>query len=133
MKMKKEELTREIIAAAMRVHSELGPGLLESAYEACLFHELLKQGFKVERQKPVPIHYDGILIDCGYRVDLLVNDEIIIELKAVERVLPIHHAQIISYLKLAGKEIGLLINFNVVHLREGITRKISDLDSVGTS
>ena len=131
--MKNEQMTREIIAAAMRVHSELGPGLLESAYEACLFHELLKQGFCVERQKPLPIRYDGILIDCGYRVDLLVNDEIIIELKAVEQVLPIHHAQIISYLKLAGKEVGLLINFHVVHLRDGITRKISDLDSVGTS
>ncbi|MFH0908392.1 MAG: GxxExxY protein [bacterium] len=131
--MKKEHITREIILAAMRVHSELGSGLLESAYEACLFHELIKQGFKVERQKPVPIRYDGILIDCGYRVDLLVNDEIIIELKAVERVLPIHHAQIISYLKLAGKEIGLLINFHVVHLRDGITRKINDLNSVGTS
>lgn len=131
--MKSEQITREIIAAAMRVHSELGPGLLESAYEACLFHELLKQGFRVERQKPVPVRYDGILIDCGYRVDLLVNDEIIIELKAVERILPIHHAQIISYLKLAGKEVGLLINFHVVHLRDGITRKINDFNTAGIS
>lgn len=124
--MDRNQLTGEIIAAAMKVHSKLGPGVLESAYEACLAHELRKRGFKVERQKELLVLYDGLQIDCGYRVDLLVADQVIIELKAVAQVLPVHHAQLLSYLKLSGKEVGLLINFHVVHLRDGITRKLND-------
>jgi GxxExxY protein len=90
--MSKKELTKDIIAAAMKVHSKLGPGVLESAYEACLEHELRKRGFKVERQKALPIIYDDIQIDCGYRLDLVVNDEVVIELKALSQVLPVHLA-----------------------------------------
>ena len=123
--MKTDELTGLIISAAMKVHSRLGPGLLELAYEACLTYELQQRGCKIERQKTLPVVYDGVLIDCGYRIDLLVNDEIVVELKAVETVMPIHHAQLLSYLRLSGKQIGLLINFNVLHLRDGITRKIN--------
>jgi len=123
--MDKNEITGAIIDASMKVHSQLGPGLLESAYEACLEHELKKRGFRVERQKELPIIYDGVQIDCGYRIDLLVEDEIIVELKAAETILPIHHAQILSYLRLSGKELGLLLNFHELHLKDGITRKIN--------
>ncbi|HOW98109.1 MAG TPA: GxxExxY protein [Kiritimatiellia bacterium] len=123
--MKENELTREIIAAAMRVHSALGPGLLESAYEACLAHELSRHGLAFERQKALPVMYDGIQIDCGYRIDLLVNDSVMVELKAVDVLLPIHHAQLLSYLRLSGKTLGLLINFHEAHLRDGIVRKIN--------
>ncbi len=111
-----------IIEAAMRVHSSLGPGLLESAYESCLLHELRKMGLKVVSQMALPLYYDGISIDIGYRIDLMVEDIIIVELKAVEKVLPIHEAQLLSYLKLSKKSLGLLINFNVVHLKNGIKR-----------
>jgi GxxExxY protein len=111
-----------IIEAAMKVHSALGPGLLESAYEACLLHELRKIGLKVMSQVSMPIFYDSTEIDAGYRIDLIVEDSVIIELKAVEKTLPIHEAQILSYLKLSGKKLGLLINFNVVHLKQGIKR-----------
>jgi len=123
--MTQNGLTGEIIGAAMKVHSALGPGILESAYEACLAYELTNRGYSVERQKLLPIVYEQITIDCGYRIDLLVNDTIIIELKAVEQILPIHHAQILSYLRLSGKELGLLINFHELHLRNGIHRKIN--------
>ncbi len=116
-----------IIDAAMRVHSALGPGLLESAYEACLVHELRKLGMKVLSQVSLPVAYDGLKIDIGYRVDLIVNDSVIIELKAVEKVLPIHEAQILSYLKLSGKKLGLLVNFYVVHLKDGIKRMANGL------
>ncbi len=111
-----------IIEAAMRVHTALGPGLLESAYEACLLHELRKMGLKAVSQLALPIVYDGVTIDTGYRIDCLVEDLVIVELKAVEKTLPIHEAQLISYLKLSKKTLGLLINFNVVHLKEGIKR-----------
>jgi GxxExxY protein len=111
-----------IIEAAMRVHSALGPGLLESAYEACLLHELRKLRLKVLSQVSLPVLYDNLSIDVGYRVDLIVDDSVIVELKAVEKLLPIHEAQILSYLKLNGKTLGLLINFNVVHLKDGIKR-----------
>ena len=107
-------ITGQIVDAAMKVHTALGPGLLESAYEACLAHELKKRGFSIERQKEMPVEYDGILIDIGYRLDLLVNDKVVVELKAVSEVAPIHEAQILSYLKLGKKPIGLLINFNAV-------------------
>jgi len=121
------ELTSTIIECALRVHTKLGPGVLESAYEACLEHELRKKGLQVERQMSLPIVYDDVRIECGYRIDLLVEDIVIIELKAVESLLPIHHAQLLSYLRLAGKEVGLLINFHELHLRDGIHRKINSL------
>lgn len=115
-------VTGNIIDAAMKVHSALGPGLLESAYEACLVHELQKRGMTVMSQMKLPVHYDGVIIDIGYRVDLLVEDMVIVELKAVDTLHSIHTAQLLSYMKLAGKDLGLLINFNVVHLKEGIQR-----------
>jgi GxxExxY protein len=116
------KISGRIIEAAMRVHSALGPGLLESAYEACLLHELRKLRLKVLSQVSLPVFYDNLSIDVGYRVDLIVDDSVIVELKAVEKLLPIHEAQILSYLKLNGKKLGLLINFNVVHLKDGIKR-----------
>jgi GxxExxY protein len=119
------EISGQVIDAAMRVHSILGPGLLESAYEACLKHELAKRGLRVEQQVVLPVWYDDISIDLGYRLDLLVAGEIIVELKAAEKVTPLHEAQLLSYLKLSGKKIGLLINFNVLHLKAGIKRMIN--------
>jgi GxxExxY protein len=121
------DLTGEIIAAAMTVHSALGPGLLESAYEACLLHELSKRGLKTRSQVGLPVAYDGIMIDVGYRLDLLVDDVAIVELKAVERLLPVHEAQLLSYLKLSGKKVGLLINFNVPRLADGLKRMVNNL------
>ena len=115
-------ITDIIIRAAIAVHRELGPGLLESAYEACLVYELMQHGLSVERQKSVPVTYRGVKIDCGYRIDLLVEDKVVVELKAVERLEPIHEAQLLSYLKLSGYQIGLLINFNVRILKQGIKR-----------
>ena len=120
--MEINEISKEIIDSSVKVHSALGPGLLESSYEACLCYELNKRGFKVEPQKVLPVIYDEVKIDLGYRLDLLVEDEIIIELKSVEKITDIHKAQILSYLKLSGKKLGLLINFNVVKLKDGITR-----------
>jgi len=117
-----DHIASEIVDSAFKVHKELGPGLLESAYEACLEHELKKRGFQVERQKPQPVHYDSIIIDVGYRLDLLVNDLVIIELKAVTELAPIHHAQLTTYLKLSHKTLGLLINFNVSLIKNGIRR-----------
>jgi GxxExxY protein len=120
--MTSEQLTEKIIGAAIEVHRELGPGLLESTYEACLVCELTRRDLKLERQKPLPVHYRGLRIDCGYRIDLLVNDEVIVELKAVERVLAIHDAQILTYLKLSDRRVGLILNFNVRRMKEGIHR-----------
>ncbi|HSR87542.1 MAG TPA: GxxExxY protein [Pontiella sp.] len=117
------KLTENIIGAAMKVHSALGPGLLESAYQACLTHELEQQGVSVRSEVLLPVVYEGETIDAGYRVDLLVDEQVVVELKSVDKVLPIHEAQLITYLKLSNKKIGLLINFNVLHLRDGITRK----------
>ena len=117
-------VSREIINAAMKVHSALGPGLLESAYEACLAYELGKAGLKVDAQLALPVVYDGIRLDIGYRIDLLVQDLVVIELKTVETVTPVHQAQLLSYLKLSGKSLGLMINFNVVHLKDGIKRYV---------
>jgi GxxExxY protein len=121
------KLTEGIIGAAIAVHRELGPGLLESAYEACLEFELIDRGYRVERQKELPVVYRSVKVDCGYRLDLLVEDKVVIELKAVDALAPIHDAQLISYLKLSGKKVGLLINFNVVQLTKGIRRKVNDL------
>lgn len=116
-------LTPEIIAAAIEVHRRLGPGLLESPYEACLVYELRKRGLKALCQVGLPVIYDEVKIDVGYRIDVLVEDAVVIELKAVEKVIPVHEAQLISYLKLSGKKVGLLINFNVTRLKDGITRR----------
>ena len=120
--MELNDITGQIIDASMKVHTELGPGLLESAYEACLAHELRKRGLKVVSQLALPVKYDGIELDTGYRIDSLVEDRVIVELKAVEKTTPLHEAQLLSYLKLSNKKIGLLINFNVVRLKDGIKR-----------
>ena len=113
-------IAKGVVDAAFKIHSKLGPGLLESAYEACLAHELTRRGYQVERQKPQPVVYEGLEIEVGYRLDILVNGEVILELKAVEQVLPIHHAQLVTYLKLSGRTLGLLINFNVPLIKQGI-------------
>jgi len=125
MKYDLNEITGKIIDAAIRVHKELGPGLLESAYEACLAYELAAQDLKIERQKSLPITYRRIQLDIGYRIDLLVEGKVIIEIKAVERMEPVHEAQLLSYLKLSGCEVGLLINFNVKVLKNGIRRLVN--------
>lgn len=119
---KQEELMRVIYHSALKVHSTLGPGLLESVYETCLLHELTKRGLLVERQKILPITYDGVIIDSGLRLDLFVEREIIIELKSVDSLHPVHQAQILTYMKLAKKEFGYLINFNEKLLRNGVRR-----------
>jgi GxxExxY protein len=120
--MELNEVTERIIGCAIKVHTALGPGLLESTYEVCLAHELSKSGFTVRTQVALPVIYDGIKLDAGYRIDLLVQEMVIVELKAVESIHPIHEAQMISYLKLSGKKVGLLINFNVKLLKTGIKR-----------
>ncbi len=109
----------------MRVHDELGPGLLESAYQACLAYELREEGFQVIAQKPLPLTYKKIKIDCGYRLDLLVEDQVIVEIKAVERIAPIHESQLLSYLRLTNLRVGLLINFHVRSLRDGVRRLVN--------
>jgi GxxExxY protein len=120
-----QQISHAIITAAMRVHSELGPGLLESTYQVCLQHELKKAGFRSETQVGLPVFYDGVHLDLGYRIDLLVEDLVVVELKSIDAIAPIHQAQLLSYLKLSGKSLGLLINFNVVHLKDGITRFVN--------
>jgi len=119
------QITGSIVDAAMKVHTALGPGLLESVYEKCLKHELTKRRFKVESQLWVPVLYDGIEIEGGYKLDLLVETKVVVELKVVEQLLDVHKAQLLSYLKLAHKPVGLLINFNVVHLRDGVRRLVN--------
>ena len=118
-------ITESIIGAAIEVHRALGPGLLESAYEACLAFELVERGLKVEQQKPLPVVYRDVRLDCGYRLDLLVEEKVIVEIKAVDRLAPIHQAQLLSYLKLSGCKVGLLINFNVKVLKDGIRRVVN--------
>lgn len=120
--MQINDITGQIIDAAMKVHTRLGPGLLESSYEACLAYELTQRGLRVRTQVQQPIIYDSVKIDVGYRLDLLVEETVIVELKAVEHILPVHKAQLITYLKLSDKRVGLLINFNVVRLKDGIER-----------
>jgi GxxExxY protein len=115
-------ITQKIIGSAITIHKELGPGLLESSYEACMAYELAQLNLKVERQKGLPVIYRGIKLDCGYRIDFLIEDRVIVELKAVEKLEPIHEAQILSYLKLSNCEVGLLINFNVKLIKYGIRR-----------
>ena len=120
----KDSRTGPIVGAAIEVHRALGPGLLESAYEECLCHELHLRGLTFKRQVDLPVSFKGMKLDCGYKIDLVVEDEIIVELKAVEKTLPIHQAQLLTYLKLSGKQVGLLINFNVPLLMQGITRRV---------
>jgi GxxExxY protein len=122
--MTDNELTHEIIGAAIEVHKNLGPGLLESTYEECLCHELSQRGIPFERQKPIPVVYKGVKLDCGYSLDLLVADRVILELKSVEALAPIHDSIMITYLKLSEHRIGLLMNFNVQILKEGIKRLV---------
>jgi GxxExxY protein len=122
------KITQTIIGSAMKVHTAMGPGLLESAYEACLVHELIKSGLRVQTQVILPIEYDGVKLDAGYRIDLLVNDLVIVELKCVDCFTDIHIAQILSYLKLSKKNVGLLLNFHVKHLKDGIKRVVSGTD-----
>jgi GxxExxY protein len=118
-------LSREIITAAIKVHTALGPGLLESTYEACLQHELAKAGLRAQAQVGLPVVYDSIRLEVGYRIDLLVEDLVIVELKSVEAISSVHQAQLLSYLKLSGKSLGLIINFNVAHLKDGIKRMVN--------
>ena len=120
-----QEISHAVITAAIRVHSELGPGLLESTYTACLQHELKKAGLRSDAQVGSPVVYDGVKLDLGYRIDLLVEDLVIVELKSVDAIAPVHQAQVISYLKLSGRSLGLLINFNVAHLKDGIKRFVN--------
>jgi GxxExxY protein len=117
-----DRLSREVFAAAARVHSALGPGLLESAYEMCLQHELKRCGIETRRQVPVPFEYEGLRVHSGFRIDLLVEEELIVELKASERLPAVAEAQMLTYLRLAGKRLGLLINFNVTRIRDGVRR-----------
>ncbi len=119
------ETSGVIVDAAMKVHTALGPGLLESVYEKCLKHELVKRGLRVESQVWLPVVFDGVEIEGGYKIDLLVEDRIVVELKVVEQILEVHKAQLLSYLKLSNRQVGLLINFNVVHLRDGIRRLVN--------
>lgn len=127
--MQLDEITGSIVDAAMKVHTALGPGLLESVYEKYLTHELIKRGLHVESQIWVPVRYDGVEIEGGYKIDLLVDGQVIVELKVVEQLLEAHKAQLLSYLKLSNKQVGLHINFNVVHLRNGIRRLVNHYQS----
>ena len=122
--MELNEITEQILGGAMRVHSALGPGLLESVYRVCLSHELTKRGLKVATEKPVQINYDGIVLQSGLRIDLVVEDVVVVEVKAVERMKELYESQLLSYLRLSGVRTGLLINFNVRHLRHGIKRMV---------
>jgi GxxExxY protein len=122
------DLTKTVIGAAIEVHRALGPGLLESAYEECLCEELRLRGIPFERQKPLPVTYKGKQLDCGYRLDLVVANAVVLELKAIEAFAPIHDAQLLTYLRLGGWQVGLLINFNVPVLRDGIRRKVLGFD-----
>ncbi|UCH48172.1 MAG: GxxExxY protein [Betaproteobacteria bacterium] len=125
--MSENEIGEKLLGCAFRVHSALGPGLLESAHEACLSHELGKAGLDAARQMPFPINYDGVELDAGCRIDLLIEDIVIVEVKAVEKLLPVHTAQLLSYLKLSNRKLGYLLNFNTAQLRSGIKRVVNGL------
>ncbi len=122
--MNVEEVFSKVLDCSFKVHSALGPGLLESAYEECLYYELTQLGFKVEKQKPLPLVYREVKLDAGYRVDLLVENFVIVEIKSIEALNDVHLAQILTYLKLSNCKLGLLVNFNVKHLKDGIKRVI---------
>ena len=119
-------ITRRIIGAAIEVHKHLGPGLLESAYESCLSFELTERGLAFERQKSLPVKYKNVQLDCGYKLDLVVEDAVIVELKAIDQLLPIHDAQLLSYLRISEKNVGLLINFHVRVLKHGLKRIVNE-------
>jgi GxxExxY protein len=131
MREKLNAISESVIGAAIAVHRELGPGLLESAYESCLEFELLDRGFAVERQKALPVIYRGLAVECGFRIDLRVNGLVIVELKAVEKLERIHEAQVNTYLRLTGLHLGLLMNFNVTRLTDGIKRVVRDFPNDG--
>ena len=120
--MELNEITQKIIGCAIKVHKNLGPGLLESAYEECLSYELIKNGLVIKRQQPTPVIYKEIKLECGYRIDILVENSVVVELKVVDEFNPVHEAQILTYMKFSNKSLGLLINFNVTILRNGIRR-----------
>jgi GxxExxY protein len=120
-----EDITERIIGAAMKVHSALGPGLLESTYGVCMFYEMNVIGLHFQHQVRLPVIYEGVSLDGGYRIDFLVENSVIVELKAVERLLPLHTAQLLTYLKLSGCKVGLILNFNVQHMRDGIDRRVN--------
>jgi GxxExxY protein len=122
--MSDTDLTHRIIGAAIEVHRQLGPGLLESAYEECVAREFVLRGISFERQKPIPVIYKGVKLECGYRIDLLVEGHVVVELKAIENISPIHEAVVLTYLKLSGNSLGLLINFHVAVLKDGVRRYI---------
>lgn len=124
---REDALSHEIIGAAIEVHRQLGPGLLEAIYEHCMLKELLLRGVSVQHQRPLPVRYKGELLDCEYRLDLLVDDAVVVELKTVKRLEPVHDAQLLSYLKLSGYRLGLLINFNVPVLKHGVKRIVNNL------
>ena len=127
------KITETIIGVAIGIHKALGPGLLESAYEACMVYDLIQSSLKVEQQKPLPVIYREVKLECGYRLDLMIENEVIVEIKSVEKLLPIHKAQLMSYLKLADRKVGLLINFNVELLKDGIQRVVNNFpDSLRT-
>jgi GxxExxY protein len=122
--MKFDKLSNQVIGCALEVHRHLGPGLLETTYEQCLAHELTNAGIPLKLQHPLPVKYKGIKLDCGYRVDLFIDKTIIVELKSVDKVLPVHQAQLLTYMKLSGISIGLLMNFNVKYMKHGIKRMV---------
>ena len=124
--MELNEITNMVIGAAMKIHSAIGPGVLESVYRKCLQHELSKLGLSVQTEVKLPVLYDGLVLESGYRLDLLVQNQVVIELKCVDALLPIHKAQLLTYLRLANKPVGLLLNFHVVHMRDGIRRILNN-------
>jgi GxxExxY protein len=128
--MTEKELTSKIIECAIKVHKALGPGLLESAYEECLYYEVVKSGLLVEKQKPLPLIYEEVKLECGYRLDLLIEKKIIVEVKSVEALNDIHMAQILTYLKLNKTRVGLLMNFNVVRMVDGIKRVVNGYEEI---
>ncbi|MEW5945484.1 MAG: GxxExxY protein [bacterium] len=126
-KTNEDELSYQIVGAAIEVHKTLGPGLLESAYEVCLCRELELKKLRFEKQVPLPVEYKGLSLDCGYRMDIVVEDLVIIELKTVDKIIPIHDAQLLTYLKLSGKKLGMILNFNVPIMKDGIKRIVNNL------
>ena len=129
--MNENELSNKIIGLAMDVHTALGPGLLESAYKACFYYKIGGSGLYVEKEKPIPMVFEGIRLDCGYRIDLLVENKLVIEIKSVEALTDVHLAQVLTYLKLGNYKLGLLMNFNVVRLKLGIKRVVNGLQIAG--
>ena len=128
--MEDNEITEKIIGCAIKVHKVLGPGLLESAYQSCLYYELVKSGLSVEKEKPLPLVYEEVKLDCGHRMDLVIENRIVVEVKSIDALTDIHLAQVLTYLKLNNSRFGLLINFNVLKLKDGIKRVVMGINSV---